>query len=223
MANLSRVKATGAAAMVRCPDPPPFRPPKRATPAAISKVCAGPSGYNETAMPLPIIRHANPRDASAIARVYVDTWRDAYPTMIPDSVLVGMSHSRQREIWAQVLARHGAEIVMVAEDARAGIVGFGSCGRARAGTPAYQGEVYTLYVLADFRGSGIGKGLLHGLLGELSKRGYASALVWVLADNPARYFYAAMGGVMVAERDEALWGMTLHQAAYGWSDLPLDR
>ena len=166
-----------------------------------------------------VIRTAAPRDASAIARVYVDTWRDAYPTMVPDSVLVGMSHGRQRAQWSLALAQGGAETVMVAADAGAGIVGFGSCGRSRAATLPYRGEVFTLYVLADFRGMGIGARLLHGLFGALTKRGYASALVWVLSDNPARYFYAAMGGAVVAERDEALWGKTVRQAAYGWTDL----
>ena len=166
-----------------------------------------------------VIRSAAPRDARAIARVYVDTWRDAYPTMIPDSVLVGMSHRRQHAAWAQVLARRWAEAVMVAEDGRAGIVGFGSCGRARAATLPYRGEVYTLYVLADFRGTGLGKRLLQGLFGALTKRGYRSALVWVLADNPARYFYQAMGGQLIAERDEALGGRSLRQTAYGWTDL----
>ena len=136
--------------------------------------------------------------------------------MIPDSVLVGMSHRRQRVYWAQVLARGGDEAVVVAEDARAGIVGFGSCGPARATTLPYRGEVHTLYVLADFRGLGIGKRLLSGLFGALTKKRYRSALVWVLTDNPARYFYAAMGGTPVAERDEALWGKTLRQTAYGW-------
>ena len=76
--------------------------------------------------------------------------------------------------------------------------------------------MHTLYVLADFRGLGIGKRLLSGLFGALTKKRYRSALVWVLTDNPARYFYAAMGGTPVAERDEALWGKTLRQTAYGW-------
>ena len=169
--------------------------------------------------PPPVIRSANPGDAGAIARVYVDTWRDAYPTMVPNAVLVGMSLRRQRAYWSQALVRARTEAIMVAEDARAGIVGFGSCGRARAAPLPHQGEVYTLYVLADFRGAGKGAGLLRGLFGALTERGYSSALVWVLADNPARYFYAAMGGVVVAERDEALWGKTVRQAAYGWTDL----
>ena len=169
--------------------------------------------------PSPVIRSANPGDAGAIAGVYVDTWRDAYPTMVPDAVLVGMSLRRQRAYWSQALVRRGSEAVMVAEHSDAGIVGFGSCGPARTATLPYRGEVHTLYVLADFRGAGTGAGLLRGLFGALTERGYSSALVWVLADNPARYFYAAMGGVVVAERDEALWGKTVRQAAYGWTDL----
>ncbi len=76
-----------------------------------------------------------------------------------------------------------------------------------------------LYVLADFRGAGIGGRLLRALFIELKERGHPSALVWVLADNPARYFYAAMGGRVVAERSQALWGKPLQQAAYGWPDL----
>ena len=48
---------------------------------------------------------------------------------------------------------------------------------------------------------------------SLTQKGYRSALVWVLADNPARYFYQAMGGRVVAERDEALWGNTTERNA----------
>ena len=103
----------------------------------------------------PVIRSPHPGDASAIAQVYVDTWRDAYPTMIPDAVLVGMSLRRQRGYWTQVLARGGDEAVVAAEDAGAGIVGFGSCGPARATALPYRGEVHTLYVHANFRGVGI--------------------------------------------------------------------
>ena len=105
----------------------------------------------------PVIRSAVPRDARAIAKVCVETRRDAYPTMIPDSVLIGMSYRGQRATWARVLARRGGEAVMVVEDGLAGIVGFGSCGRVRAAALPYRGEVFTLYVLADFRGMGIGK------------------------------------------------------------------
>jgi hypothetical protein len=43
--------------------------------------------------------------------------------------------------------------------------------------------------------------------------------VWVLHDNPARYFYERLGGSYVADREEDLWGVRVRQAAYGWPDL----
>jgi hypothetical protein len=42
-------------------------------------------------------------------------------------------------------------------------------------------------------------------------------VAWVLADNPARFFYERMGGKRAGERDENLWGATLHEIAYGWN------
>ena len=36
------------------------------------------------------IRPAAAADADAIARIHVDSWRDAYPTLLPDSYLVDL-------------------------------------------------------------------------------------------------------------------------------------
>jgi hypothetical protein len=41
----------------------------------------------------------------------------------------------------------------------------------------------------------------------------------VLAQNPSRFFYEAMGGRRVGERMESLWGLELPEIAYGWPDL----
>ncbi len=108
---------------------------------------------------------------------------------------------------------------MVAERAGAEIIGFGSCGPARGTGLPFAGEVYTLYVLHDHQGEGIGKRLLGALFQRLLDQGMGSALIWVLARNPARFFYEATGGKRVAEREQKLWGATLAEAAYGWSNL----
>ena len=55
--------------------------------------------------------------------------------------------------WSRVLSA-GRDRVLVAEAGEAGIVGFGSCGKARAGALGFEGEVYTLYVLPDHQGRG---------------------------------------------------------------------
>jgi ribosomal protein S18 acetylase RimI-like enzyme len=168
------------------------------------------------------IRSAQPGDAEGIAHVYVDTWRDAYPGMLPNKVLVGLSEPRHTEFWQrQIIAPN--EIILVAEDPAfkkaAGVVGFGSAGRARDPKLGHDGEVYTLYLLADWRNQGIGRLLLHRLFDALAKRGFGSAIIWVLADNPSRFFYETMGGRMAAERVKKLWGAPVRQFAYGWESL----
>lgn len=164
------------------------------------------------------VRPAHPADAEAIARIYVDAWRDAYAGILPDRVLVALSPRRQAAFWRGLISRRGGERVLVSEDAGGRVVAFGSCGRAGAAGLPFEGEVYTLYVAPGHQGVGIGRPLLRRLFRLLRRQGMKSALVWVLADNPARFFYEAVGGRLVATREERLWGTTVRQLAYGWDD-----
>lgn len=155
----------------------------------------------------------------AIGRVHVETWRDSYAGVLPDAVLLRMSSEGEGGKWVRAIA--GGEIVLVAEADDGQIVGFGNCGAARPFGLPFAGEVYTLYVLPDWHGTGLGGRMLRALFDALLADGYHSAVIWVLEANPSRFFYEAMGGRRVAEREERLWGVTLPQAAYGWEDLTL--
>ena len=165
------------------------------------------------------VRAALMPDVPAIARVHVETWRAAYPGIVPEKYLLEMTEARQGDLWAASIRRaRGADSVMVAEDGRgAGVVGFGSCGRARRGGD--MGEVFTLYVTGDWQGQGVGRALLTGMLAHLHGHGINQAVVWVLSANPSRFFYEALGGKRQAERQEPFSGMVLEETAYGWSDL----
>jgi hypothetical protein len=44
-------------------------------------------------------------------------------------------------------------------------------------------------------------------------------MLWVLAQNPSRFFYEAMGSKRNIERTERLWGMDVPQIGYRWGDL----
>jgi hypothetical protein len=46
--------------------------------------------------------------------------------------------------------------------------------------------------------------------------GLNSMWVWVLADNPAGQFYAALGGQKVEQKELAIEGHLLIEVAYGW-------
>ncbi len=166
------------------------------------------------------IRPASLSDASAIADIQVETWRDTYAGLIPDRTLLGLSRMCHIESWRRILRDTRAEsITRVAEGPDSRVVGFANAGRARPTNLPYDGEVYTLYVLPEHQGAGHGRGLLGALLSALSAAGCRSALVWVLAENPARFFYEAMGGTLIATREEPFHGVVLSECAYGWPDL----
>lgn len=165
------------------------------------------------------IRPARTADAETIAAVYVDTWRTAYPGLVPNGVLVQMSKAAQAREWMVALSRRRRhDTVMIAEEAAA-IIGFGSCGETRDNDLPHAGEIYTLYVQPDHQERGVGSALLFNLFDALIGRGLNSAVVWVLSGNPSRFFYEAMGGRKVAERSEKLWNKMMPQTAYGWDDL----
>jgi len=172
-----------------------------------------------------------------IAKVYVDTWRNAYAGLLPNRVLIGMSYERQAREWSWVIRnRADAQPVIVAAEANRGVVGFVSFGLSRiADRPAsgpYSGtgggnvgEIFTLYVRPEMQDRGIGRRLLSAAFSAMQERGYDRGFLWVLRDNPSRYFYERVGGAPIAERRERLWGCVLDEMAYGWPDLTqaLDR
>jgi len=166
------------------------------------------------------IRRAGPSDARSIGRVHVETWRSTYAGILPDKVLIDMSADLKASQWRRMLLRPTpGDLAIVAELPDAGVVGFASCGRVGGSPFGVDGEIHTLYVLPDYQEQGLGRRLLCGALGALKRGGRKGAFLWVLAANPARFFYEAMGGNRVAEREEELWQTKLPELAYCWPDL----
>jgi ribosomal protein S18 acetylase RimI-like enzyme len=166
------------------------------------------------------LRPAKVGDARGIARIHVETWRNTYAGILPDRTLVSMTVDGRAAAWRRSLSHIAkTEVVLVAEAASDGLVGFASAGRNREPVLPFVGEVQTLYVLPDWQNQGIGRKLLEGCFARLGDQGLSSALVWVLSENPARFFYERMGGRRSGERDEHLWGARVHELAYGWKRL----
>src|SRR4029077_10504787 len=164
------------------------------------------------------IRRAAKADAAEIGRVHVETWQSAYAGLLPEKSLVQMSDVRQSAWWSRALDDpKEARGVFVADDEERGVVGFGSCGPVREppeglnGTEQRVGEVYTLYVEPDFQNQGLGRRLLDALFRQLHADGYDTAVLWMLADNPTRFFYEGMGGAIVGSRREPFAGTTVDE------------
>lgn len=168
-----------------------------------------------------ILRFARPGDGPGLARVYVESWRETYPGLLPDHVLVNMSPAHQAAQWeAQIRTAGTQHAVLVIDLPGYGIAGLASLGHSRdRGLVRYTGEVYALYVDPNYQGRGLGSALLTGAFRLLAERGYGSAVIWALAGNPARFFYEAKGGRTIAERDGTLGGAPVREVAFGWDNL----
>ena len=165
-----------------------------------------------------VTRAAHPGDARRIARLDVETWRAAYAGILATPFLVNLSAQRREIGWAAVIEREPRD-VRVAVDRDGDILGFGSCGRARAGAE-FAGEVFTLYVAPDWQNQGIGRRLLLALFERLVAQGCASVIIWVLRDNPSRFFYRRLGGREVRHKNFVVGGKRIEAAGYAWRDLP---
>jgi ribosomal protein S18 acetylase RimI-like enzyme len=164
------------------------------------------------------IRPARPGDARDISRLDIETWRATYAGILSTPYLVGLSERRREAGWRSVILREPRD-VRVATDPSGVIIGFGSCGPNRSDR-FFAGEVFTLYVAPDWQNQGIGRRLLLTLFRRLVSTGRRSAIVWVLRDNPSRFFYERLGGQQVSRKGLAVGGTSIAAIAYGWRDLP---
>ena len=164
------------------------------------------------------IDRARPQDARAIAAVHVEVWRNAYSGLLPDHTLKGLSVGQLAPHYETAI-RFGSG-VLVARAAQGRVVGFATASPCAAGAPA-EGEVHTLYVLDDWRERGIGRSLLQEAARQLAHRSCRSLFLWVLADNPSRWFYERLGGRPALRGSTRVGGRLLPQLAMVWD--PIER
>jgi ribosomal protein S18 acetylase RimI-like enzyme len=164
------------------------------------------------------IRNALPDDAGAIARLDVEIWQAAYAGILATPYLAGLSPAKREAGWTNVIRRAPRE-VHVAVNGDGDIVGFGSCGACR-GEPNFTGEVFTLYVAPDWQNQGVGRQLLLTMFAHLAEQGHKSVVIWVLRENPARFFYQRLGGREVRRKLLPFSGAQVAASGFGWEDLP---
>jgi ribosomal protein S18 acetylase RimI-like enzyme len=165
------------------------------------------------------IRSADVEDAAQIADVHVRSWQGAYRGLMPQELLDGLDPAQRAEMWVRITGRvDGTRSgVLVAEDETAvrGFVAFGPT-RDEDEDPDLVGEISSIYLAPEARGTGCGRGLMANALANLAKAGYRQATLWVLDGNArARRFYEAAGfrldgGEQVDETD----GFPLRELRY---------
>jgi len=170
------------------------------------------------------IREARLADAAAIAKVHVDAWQTTYDGLLPDDYISQRSCAKRLEKWTKRLNNNSHSqqtktyFTYVAENTAGKIVGFVDGGLLRGNSATYKGEIYALYILTAYQRQGFGKRLVQAIATRLSELGLNSILVWALAQNPAIYFYQALGGQLIGHKTLKIGNAKFIEFAYGWRD-----
>lgn len=157
------------------------------------------------------IRRATVLDAPAIGKVHVISWRETYCGIVTQAYLDELNVSKRQEIWKQII--ESGQYVCVAEY-EGNIIGFADGGKFRGQHTEIKGELYAIYVLADFHRKGIGKALFSTVSNFLNRNDLLPFGIWVLAENPASRFYQSMGGKIIDEKWEDIGGDSFREVLY---------
>lgn len=147
------------------------------------------------------IRVAERADADGITDVQVASWRAGYAHVFPQSVLYADDFdATRRAFWNGWRFTPGHRLAVAVEpgdgDQGDRVIGFASYGpeRERTGSVPGRGELYAFYFHPDRWGTGAASALMEHTEERFRAEGFASAVLWVLDDNPrARRFYEKHG------------------------------
>lgn len=157
-----------------------------------------------------VVRPVRDVDAEALGRVHAACWHETYDHLISKAALENVSHKRLADLWTH-WAVQGPEFKMRAALVGGEIVGFVGSGPARDRDAPRTRELYFIYLLDKFHGTGIGQRLFDAAV-EPGEPLY----LWVADDNPrAHRFYTRNGFALDgATHTEPFLGETLTEVRF---------
>ena len=102
-----------------------------------------------------VVRPVRDVDAEALGRVHATCWHETYDHLISKAALEAVSPKRLAELWTHWAAQ-GPEFTMQAALVDGEIVGFVGAGPARDKDAPRFRELYFIYLLDAYHGTGIG-------------------------------------------------------------------
>ena len=110
-----------------------------------------------------VVRPVRDVDAEALGRVHATCWHETYDHLISKAALEKISPRRMAELWTH-WAVQGPEFKMFAALVDGEIVGFAGSGPARDKDAPRFRELYFIYLLDAFHGTGIGQRLFDAVV-----------------------------------------------------------
>jgi len=136
-------------------------------------------------MDIVIKRMESDEEIRGKAFVHWKAWHEAYPGLVCQDYLDKLTLEK-----CEAMARRWTDGILVAKDGDR-VVGFVGFGDRDEEEPEF-GEIFALYVLSEYYGTGVGRRLMEAGLAQL--QGYPKVCLWVLKENArAIRFYEKCG------------------------------
>ncbi len=139
------------------------------------------------------VRGATLRDARAIAELHNATVQDAYQGLLGDVTVPVMALDKRQAYWREAIEYAEPQVHVALHGER--IVGFVGFDRSRdEGSKQTMGEIWAIYVHADFVGLGVGLSLWDAAREGLQEEGCTDVSIWLpLANERAMQFFNMAG------------------------------
>lgn len=160
------------------------------------------------------VRFADLNDAKILGYIHSESWKSAYKTIIPSSILDNISSEKREKYFRKALSEKLEEDALIfSENDPVGFLTLGKCRDEDLNN--FWGEVWGIYLLASYWNQGIGTELINWGINELKNRGFEKISLWVLEENIiARKFYKKMGFKHDGTVKELSIGRSLNECRY---------
>ncbi|CAM4493711.1 GNAT family N-acetyltransferase [Paenibacillus phoenicis] len=163
------------------------------------------------------LEQAVERDIEGIAHVHIESWKTTYRGLIADEFLDPITQERRVKLWLDIFASlQDDDRIVVGKDGDC-VVAFAHGGKCREAELGYEGELYSIYILKEYQGMGLGQQLLNHIINHLRSKGNTSMMAWVLEGNPSIDFYLRMGGKPFSSKEIQIGNEVKREIAIGWS------
>lgn len=165
-----------------------------------------------------IIRKAKESDARGIVEVNTYTWLSTYKGLMPDELLENRIMTIDDRVPKTAKSIKENDNAYVAIDNNK-IIGIMSYGKSRNDKYPESGEIYSIYVLKEYQGFGIGKKLFMIGINELINKGYHTMILNVLNGNSTINFYEKYCGKKVGEKQDSFSNTILTESIMYFENL----
>jgi ribosomal protein S18 acetylase RimI-like enzyme len=164
------------------------------------------------------IREAGERDAQALAWVHVESWKSTYRGLVPDSYLDSLERSARADDFRDWFKEPGDRFLLAAFNPEGELAGFVSGGKERENHEPGTGELYAIYLLEEYQRQGIGRMLFSACSARLKKLGYRRMILYSMAGNSHRWFYASLGGTQeTCVKRAQIGGKSFNLSKFFWA------